>query len=59
MARAALRHGTSVWVSWLSHWPTCMRAISRKDPIEFDSRFRVIFVFNPLYQNLKQTDGFS
>jgi hypothetical protein len=26
-----LRHTTSVWASWLPHWPTCMCAISRED----------------------------
>jgi len=30
MARAALWHKTSVWASWLLHWPTCMCVNSRE-----------------------------
>jgi hypothetical protein len=55
MARTALhqRYKISAWASWLPHWRTCMRAISRKDSIGFDSRFLVFFVFLPSVQKFE------
>jgi len=55
MVRAVLRlrHKTSAWASWLPHWPTCMCANSREDPIGFDSRFlRVSTYFTEIRSGL-------